>query len=61
MLTMTAHKAEDKAHDEYNGIQAVCGRQRRQRAAMGNDRPGDHEGQHGADGAAGQHKVNQFW
>ena len=61
MLAMAAHKAQNKTHHEHHSVQTICSGQRRQRAAVGNDRPGDHEGQHGADGAAGQNKVNQFW
>ena len=61
MLAMAAHKAQNKTHHEHHGVQTVCRRQRRQRAAMGNDRASDNEGQHGTDGAAGQDKVNQFW
>ena len=38
MLAMAAHKAQNKTHHEHHGVQTVCRRQRRQRAAMGNDR-----------------------
>ena len=60
VLTVTGHKAQHEAHDEHHGVQTVSGMQRRQRAAVRNNRARDHEGQHGADGAAGQHEVHQL-
>ena len=60
VLAVAGHKAQNEAHDEHHGIQTVSGVQRRQRAAVGNDRARHHEGEHGADGAAGQHEVNQL-
>ncbi len=60
VLTVTGHKAQHEAHDEHHGVQTVSGMQRRQRAAVRHNWTRDHEGQHGADGAAGQHEVHQL-
>ena len=61
MLAMTSHKTEDKAHDEDDRVQTICGKQGGLRTTVRDDRAGDDECQHGADGAAGQYEVNQFW
>ncbi|MNU11118.1 hypothetical protein D3C72_2587250 [compost metagenome] len=61
MLTVLAHQAQNQAHDKHHGIQRVGGLQRGVWAAVSHNRAGDYEGQHGADGAAGQYEVNQFW
>lgn len=60
VLAMTGDEAEDKAHYEYHGIEAVSGVQRGQGTAGRHNRAGDHESEHGADGAAGEDKVHSF-
>ena len=60
MLAMTRDESKNKAHHEYNRIQAVSRLQCRLRAAVCHDRAGDDESEHSADGAAGQNEVNQF-
>ena len=61
VLAVTGDEAEDKAHHEHHGVEAVSGVQRCQRTAGSHNRAGDHESQHGADGAAGEDKVHQLW
>ena len=60
VLTVAGDEAEDQTHHKYHRVENVSGMQRRQRAAGGNDRTGDHEGQHGAYGAAGENEVHQL-
>lgn len=60
MLAMTRDEAKNKAHYEYNRIQAVSRLQCRLRAAVCHNRAGYHEGEHSTDGAAGQNEVYQF-
>ena len=60
MLAMTRDEAKNKAHYEYNRIQAVSRLQCRQRTAVRHDRASDHESEHSTDGATGQNEVNQF-
>ncbi|MNY81526.1 hypothetical protein D3C86_2231290 [compost metagenome] len=60
VAAVLGNETEQQTHDEHRQVQAVGGGQRSMRAAFRYDRAGDHEGQHGADGAAGQDEVNQF-
>ena len=58
MLAMTRDKPKNKAHHEYNRIQAVSRLQCRLRATVRHNRAGHHEGEHSTNGAAGQNEVN---
>ncbi len=60
VAAVLGHEAQQQTHHEHRQVQAVGGGQRRVRPAFRHDRAGDHEGQHGADGAAGQDKVDQL-
>ena len=43
VLAVTGDEAEDKAHHEHHGVEAVSGVQRGQRTAGCHNRAGDHE------------------
>lgn len=60
MQAVLGDKPQQDAHDKNDQIETVGRRQRGMGSAVSDDGAGDDEGQHGADGAAGQDKVHQL-